>query len=100
MHIAASSPAYLQRDEVTADVLEAERDVLRGQAKESGKPDNVIEKMIEGRINKFYSQICLLEQPFIKDMNVSVEDHLKATMSKVGENIQIRRFVRFQLGEE
>ncbi|MBZ0257374.1 translation elongation factor Ts [bacterium] len=100
MHIAASSPAYLQRDEVPADVLDGERDVLRNQAKESGKPENVIEKMIEGRINKFYSQICLLEQPFIKDMNVSVEDFLKETMSKVGENIQIRRYVRYQLGEE
>lgn len=100
MHIAASSPAYLQRDDVPANILDGEREVLRNQAKESGKPDNVIEKMIEGRINKFYSQICLLEQPFIKDMNLSVEDFLKETMSKVGENIQIRRYVRYQLGEE
>ncbi|MBI1387493.1 MAG: translation elongation factor Ts [bacterium] len=100
MHIAASNPGYVTRDEVPADVVEAERDVLRGQAKESGKPEAVIEKMIEGRINKFYEQICLLEQPFIKDMNQTVEDLLKSVIGKLGENIQVRRFVRYQLGEE
>ncbi len=100
MHIAASNPGYLQRDEVPQDVVDAEKDVLRNQAKESGKPDNVIEKMIEGRVNKFYSQICLMEQPFIKDMNISIEDHQKDIMSKVGENIQIRRYTRFALGED
>lgn len=100
MHIAASSPQYLTREEVPDEAIESEREVLRNQAKESGKPDNVIDKMVEGRIGKFYSQICLLEQPFIKDMNVTVEDYVKEAMAKVGENIQIRRYVRYQLGED
>jgi len=100
MHIAASSPKYIQRDEVPSAALDAEREVLRNQAKESGKPDAVIDKIVEGRIDKFYAQICLLEQPFIKDMNTTVEDYMKETSGKIGENIQIRRFVRYQLGEE
>lgn len=100
MHIAASSPRYLQRDQVPESAVEAEREVLRNQVKESGKPDNVIDKIVTGRLDKFYSQICLLEQPYIKDMNITVEDYLKETIGKIGENIQIRRFVRFQLGED
>lgn len=100
MHIAASSPGYVSRDEVPESVLEAEREVLTNQARESGKPDKVIEQMVKGRIDKFYAQICLLEQPFIKDMNITIEEYLKEVISKIGENIQIRRFARFQLGEE
>jgi len=100
MHVAASSPLYLQREQVPESALANEREILSNQAKESGKPANVIDKIVDGRIDKFYSQICLLEQPYIKDMNVSVEDYAKETMGKLGENIQIRRFVRFQLGEE
>lgn len=100
MHIAASSPKYIQRDEVPGAALDAEREVLRNQAKESGKPDAVIDKIVEGRIDKFYAQICLLEQPFIKEMNSTVEDYMKEIIGKIGENVQIRRFVRYQLGEE
>ncbi len=100
MHIAASSPRYLQREEVPSMALDEEREVLRNQAKESGKPEAVWDKIVEGRIDKFYAQICLLEQPYIKDMNTTVEDFLKETIGKLGENIQIRRFARFQLGEE
>ncbi|MEW6239039.1 MAG: translation elongation factor Ts [Candidatus Omnitrophota bacterium] len=100
MHVAASSPLYLQRDQVPESALANEREILANQARESGKPANVIDKIVDGRIDKFYSQICLLEQPFIKDMNITVEDYAKETMGKLGENIQIRRFVRFQLGEE
>ncbi|MDX9753435.1 MAG: translation elongation factor Ts [bacterium] len=100
MHIAASNPGYITRDEVPADVVAAEKDVLMTQVRESGKPENVLEKIVEGRIDKFYSQICLLEQPFIKDMNVTVEELLKSIIGKIGENIQIRRFTRYQLGEE
>ncbi|MGC9329406.1 MAG: translation elongation factor Ts, partial [Candidatus Hinthialibacter sp.] len=100
MHIAASNPKYLKRDEVPAAEIEAEREVLRNQAKESGKPEAVWDKIVDGRIDKYFSQVCLLEQPFIKEMNSSVEDYLKEIIGKIGENIQIRRFVRYQLGEE
>ncbi len=100
MHIAASSPLYVERSEVPEETIDAERQVLINQAKDSGKPDHVIEKMVEGRLDKFYSQICLLEQSFIKDMNVTVEDWVKQTIGKIGENITVRRFARFQLGED
>lgn len=100
MHIAASNPQFVTRDEVPEDVVNAEREILINQAKESGKPDNVIEKMVAGRIDKFYGQICLMEQPFIKEMNQTVEEYLKDIISKTGENIKIRRFTRYQLGEE
>jgi len=100
MHIAASSPKYLTRDEVSTGDIDAEREVLRNQAKEAGKPEAVWDKIVEGRIDKFFSQICLLEQPFIKEMNSSVEDFIKESIAKIGENIQVRRFVRYQLGEE
>lgn len=100
MHIAASSPLYVKRDEVPSSALDAEKEVLMNQARESGKPENVLEKIVEGRIDKFYAQICLLEQPFIKDMNKTVEELLKETIGKIGENIQVRRFSRYQLGEE
>lgn len=100
MHIAASNPLYLTRDQVPSEVLDQEKEVLANQARESGKPDNVIDKIVEGRVDKFYSQICLMEQPFIKDMNVTIEDYLKDMIAKTGENLQIRRFTRYQLGED
>ena len=100
MHIAASNPSHISRDEVPESVVEAEREVLVNQAKASGKPEKVIDKIVQGRLEKFYGQICLLEQPFIKDPNLSVEDLLKETIGKIGENIVIRRFARYQLGEE
>ncbi|MFB3788757.1 MAG: translation elongation factor Ts [bacterium] len=100
MHIAASSPLCVTREEVPVQLVEAERDVFRNQARESGKPEQVWDKIVEGRIEKYYSQVCLLEQPFIKDMNITVEDYLKETIGKIGENIVIRRFSRYQLGEE
>jgi elongation factor Ts len=100
MHIAASSPSYIHREQVPEAVLNAEKEVLTNQTRAAGKPENVLDKIVEGKLDKFYAQICLLEQPYIKDMNMTVEDYLKEMMSKVGENIQIRRFVRYQLGEE
>lgn len=100
MHIAASSPRYIQREEVPAAEVEAEREVLTNQAKASGKPEKVIQKIVDGRLEKFFGMICLLEQPFIKDSTVSVQDMLKETIGKIGENIVIRRFARYQLGEE
>ncbi|HPO10597.1 MAG TPA: translation elongation factor Ts, partial [bacterium] len=100
MHVAASSPQCVSRDQVAASVLESEREVLVNQAKASGKPEKVIEKMVEGRLEKFYAQICLLEQPFVKNPDITVEELLKELIGKIGENIVIRRFARFQLGEE
>ena len=100
MHIAASNPLCVTREDVQPELVEKEREVLRNQARESGKPDHVIDKIVEGRIDKFYSQICLLEQPFIKDMNKTIEEYTKETIAQTGENIHIRRFTRYQLGEE
>ena len=100
MHVAASSPQWVSRDQVPASVLESEREVLVNQAKASGKPEKEIEKMVEGRLEKFYGQVCLLEQPFVKNPDVTVQELLKELIGKIGENIVIRRFARFQLGEE
>ena len=99
MHIAASNPKYLTRDEVDQSEIEKEREILKQQALNEGKPEKIVEKMVEGRIEKFYKEICLLEQPFIKDPDKSIEALLKEQIVKIGENINIRRFVRFELGE-
>jgi elongation factor Ts len=100
MHIAASSPQYLNEEDVPEDVLEKERDIYRAQAKDSGKPDKVLDKIVEGKLKKFYTEVCLLDQPYVKDTDMSVNDYLNNFISKTGENIVIRRFIRFQLGEE
>lgn len=99
MHIAAASPLFVRREEVTADVVEREKDIYRAKAKESGKPDNIIEKIIEGQVNKFYADICLLEQPYVKDPDKTVQTYLNETIANIGENISIRRFAKFNLGE-
>lgn len=99
MHIAATDPLYISRDEVPAELIQKESDILRQQAVTEGKPENIVEKIVEGRIDKFYEEICLLEQPFIKDTDKTVEDLLKEKIAKIGENINIRRFARFHLGE-
>ncbi|MEO1483462.1 MAG: translation elongation factor Ts [Myxococcota bacterium] len=99
MHIAASSPRYVRREEVPADVVEKEKKFLSEQAAESGKPANVVEKMVEGRIGKFFKDICLLEQPFVKDPDKTVLDLQNDIIAKIGEKIEIRRFSRFELGE-
>ena len=100
MQIAAANPTYVTRDEVDTKELDHEREVLRVQALEEGKPEKIVEKMVEGRIEKYYKEVCLLEQPFIKDTDQNIEDFVKAQIAKVGENISIRRFVRYQLGEK
>ena len=92
MHVAASNPQYVKREEVPESIVAAEKEILMTQAKDSGKPLNVLEKIIEGKIDKFYSQICLLEQPFVKDMNITIGELLKELIGKIGENVQIRRF--------
>ncbi len=99
MHIAAANPQYIRREEIPEEVLEKERDIYRTQALESGKPTKVIDKIIEGKMERFYSEVCLLEQTYIKDSDLTVKELLEALIAKIGENISIRRFVRFQLGE-
>lgn len=99
MHIAASNPLYVRREQITEEVLEREREIYRGQAREAGKPEKIIEKIVEGKLEKYYSEVCLLEQPYIKDPNLTIQDLLNELISKVGEKIEIRRFSRFQVAE-
>jgi elongation factor Ts len=99
MHIAASDPRFIRKEDVTEDVLASERDIYRAQAQATGKPENVLEKIVEGRMSKYYSEACLLEQPFVKEPSITVLDHIASHIQKIGENIQVRRFVRYKLGE-
>lgn len=99
LQIVASAPSYLSRDEVDDSALARERKVLTEQAIESGKPAKVVERMVEGRIGKYYSENCLLEQPFIKDPSKTVQEHLTELIAGIGENVSIRRFSRYVLGE-
>jgi elongation factor Ts len=99
MHIAAAAPQYVRREDVPADVIEREKDVYRGQMAESGKPANVIEKIIEGKLNSYYEQVCLLDQPSIRDPKVTIAALVTAAIAKLGENISIARFARFKVGE-
>ena len=99
MQIAAANPACVRREEVDPAKLDHEREVLRKQALEEGKPEKIVEKMVEGRIQKYYKEVCLMEQPFVKDPDKSIEDIVKEKIAKIGEKISIRRFVRYQLGE-
>ena len=99
MHIAAANPTYMQREEVPAEVIESEKEILRNQAINEGKPEAIAEKMVTGRIAKMYKEICLMEQPFVKNPDLTIEELLKEQISTIGENIIIRRFVRYQMGE-
>ena len=99
MHIAASGPIAVNKEDVPTDVLETEKEIYAEQARKSGKPENIIDKMIEGRIFKFYQENVLMEQSFVKDPNLTISDVLTEMVAKLGENIIIARFVRFQLGE-
>jgi len=99
MHIAAANPQYIKREDVPAEVLDKERDIYRTQALESGKPAKVIDKIVEGKLDRFYSEACLLEQTYIRDSDLTIKEVLDAMIGKIGENISIRRFARFQLGE-
>jgi elongation factor Ts len=100
MQIAAANPRYVRREEVPADVLEQERSIYAAQAANSGKPAQVIEKMVVGKVEKFYTDACLLEQPFIKDPDKQVGRLISDAVAKLGENVVVRRFARFQLGEQ
>ena len=99
IHIAMANPQYVRREEVPADVVEAERAVLRAQAREEGKPEAIIEKMVEGRLSKFYSEACLLDQPFVKDDKKTIDQLVTESIATIGENIQVGRFARIAVGE-
>lgn len=99
MHIAAANPAGLVPEDVDQSVIEKEREIYRAQMLEEGKPENIIDKIVDGKVEKFYKDVCLLSQQYIKDPQKTVEDVLKETIGKIGENIQIKRFARFQIGE-
>ncbi len=99
MHIAASDPKFVRKEDVTPEAFEKEKDIYRAQAASSGKPANVVEKIVEGKMAKFYEEVCLIEQPFIKDQNISVGQLIATKVGKLGENIAVRRFARFKVGE-
>ena len=99
MQVAASSPKYVGKEDVPEEEVEKEREILMNQVINEGKPEHIATKIVEGRLGKFYEQICLLEQPFIKEPSVKVQDLLNEKIAKIGENIKIRRFVRYEVGE-
>ncbi len=99
MHIAASDPRFISKEDVTEDVLAQEREIYTAQARATGKPEPVLAKIVEGQMSKYYSTACLLEQPFVKDPSINVREHIATHIQKIGENIQVRRFVRYKLGE-
>lgn len=99
MQVAATNPIAIDRENIPQDVLEKEKEIYATQASESGKPEKVIEKIVDGKLKKFFSEACLLEQPFVKNPDITIQDLLNEMIAKTGENIVIRRFVRFQLGD-
>jgi elongation factor Ts len=99
MHVAAANPQYIRREEIPEEVLERERAIYRTQAQEAGKPQKIIDKIVEGKMERFYSEVCLLEQTYVRDSDLTIKELLDAMIAKIGENITIRRFARFQLGE-
>jgi elongation factor Ts len=100
MQIAAMNPKYISKNDIPEEILEKEKEIYRVQLKNSGKPDNIIEKIVEGKLNKFYNEVCLLNQNFFKEDKKTIEDLITESIHKIGENIVIKRFVRYQLGEE
>lgn len=99
MHIAAADPRFIRKEDVDADVLEKEKEIARARALGEGKPEKVLDKIVEGRIQKFYEEVCLLDQPFVKDATLSVAQLVKTKIAKLGENIGVARFVRFKVGD-
>lgn len=99
LHVAAANPQYVNASDVPADLVQREEEVFRAQAAQSGKPANVIEKIIQGRVTKFLNEICLMDQPFVKDPDKTVAQYQKETIAKLGENLTVRRFVRMVMGE-
>ncbi len=99
MHIAATNPLYITKEEVPAAEIDKEKEILRNQALNEGKPEKIVDRMVEGRISKYYKEICLMEQPFVKNPDITVGDLLKEQIMTIGENVKIRRFVRYGIGE-
>ncbi|WP_456465827.1 translation elongation factor Ts [Desulfurobacterium sp.] len=99
MQVAAMKPKYVSREEVPAEMIEKEKEILKEQAVAEGKPEHIVEKIVEGRLNKFYSENCLLDQPWIKDDSKTIGDLIKEYITKLGENIKVKRFCRFGVGE-
>jgi elongation factor Ts len=100
MHVAASAPSYVSRDDVPQDEIDKELSIYKEQAKATGKPDNILEKIATGKLDKYFGQICLMEQPFVKDDKLTIEQLLGDIIGKIGENIEIKRFVRYELGKD
>lgn len=98
MHVVAARPLYVSREQVSADVIEKEREIYKAQMADSGKPDHIVDRIVEGKLDKWYSEICLLEQPFIKDSDKTIQDLVTSSIAALGENIQIRRFSRMEIG--
>jgi elongation factor Ts len=98
MHVAASNPLYLGREDVPEEVIAREKNIYEVQAKEGGKPEKIVERIVQGKLAKFFQEVCLLEQPFIKDQDISVNQLVSSVLAKLGENIVVRRFQRYQLG--
>jgi elongation factor Ts len=99
MHIAATDPRYIRKEDVTTEDLDREKDIYRAQAAATGKPAPVVEKIVEGKMSKFYEEVCLLEQPFIKEQTVAIKDLIATKVGKLGENLSVRRFARFKVGD-
>ena len=100
MHIAATNPLSIDREGLPSEVVTREREIYRAQALDSGKPEKILDKIVEGKLKKFYQEVCLLEQPYVRDTDITVEDLLNELRAKTGENVVIGRFVRYQLGED
>jgi len=100
MHVTAANPICIDEDSLPADVLTKEKEIYKAQALEMGKPEKIVDKIVEGRLKKFYEDVCLLNQRYVKDNDMTIQDFLNETVSSLGENINIRRFTRFQVGEE
>lgn len=100
LHVAAMNPQYVSREDVPTADLDSQKDLMRVQAKAEGKPDNIVDKIVEGKLNKFFAETVILEQPFVKDDSLTVDELIKNVISKMGENIVLRRFVRYELGAE
>ena len=98
MHVAASNPLYLRREDVPEDVIAREKNIYEVQAREGGKPEKIVERIVQGKLEKFYQEVCLLEQPFVKDPDMSVNQLVSSVLAKLGENLVVRRFQRYQLG--
>jgi elongation factor Ts len=99
MHVAATDPKFVRKEDVTPEAFEKEKDIYRAQAAATGKPAAVVEKIVEGKMGKFYEEVCLLEQPFIKDQTMTVHQLIASVIGKLGENISVKRFARFKVGE-